>query len=397
MVAVEVVPGVYWVGAVDWSIRDFHSYVTRHGTTYNAYLIKAEKVALVDTVRAEFSRQLLANVEGITPPEEIDYIVVNHVEPDHSGAMPAVMNAARSAKVLATEAGVNGLLRHYHRRDWPLVAVKTGDELALGGKTLSFIEAPMLHWPDSMFTYLKEDGLLLPNDAFGQHLATSQRFDDEVQDLMGAAAGYYANILMPFAPQVARMIEKLRNLGLRIETIAPSHGVIWRKYPAKIVQAYMEWSGGRSENKAVVVFDSMWGSTEKMAYAIADGVASRGVEAKVFHLRRSDTSDVLKEILDARAIIIGSSTLNNGPLPAMVSFLACMRGLRPRGKGTAAFGSYGWGGGAIRAIEAECKAMGMEALAAGLGVKYVPDQSELQTCIEYGRTIADKVKSLPRP
>jgi len=393
MVVVEVAEGVYWVGAVDWSIRDFHGYVTRHGTTYNAYLVKGDKVALVDTVKADFSAELLAKVKEMTPPERIDYVVVNHVEPDHSGALPLVMSVAKNARVIATGAGVNGLIRHYHREDWPLSVAKTGDELPLGGKTLSFIEAPMLHWPDSMFTYVKEDGLLLPNDAFGQHLATSQRFDDEVGDVMGPAAEYYANILMPLSTQVTRIIEKLKGMGLRINTIAPSHGVIWRKDPARIIQAYLEWSEGRSRSKAIVVFDSMWGSTEKMAHAIAEGIASRGVEAKLFHLRRDDINEVLSEALDAKAIIIGSSTLNNGSLPAVAGFLAYLKGLRPKGKTTAVFGSYGWGGGAIRAIEAECKAMGLEALADALAVKYVPDQDELQMCVEYGRRIADGIKS----
>ncbi|MEM2904602.1 MAG: FprA family A-type flavoprotein [Candidatus Bathyarchaeia archaeon] len=393
MVAVEVSRSVYWVGAVDWSVRDFHGYALKHGTTYNAYLVKAEKVALVDTVKMGFSEELLTNIRELIPPEKIDYVVVNHVEPDHSGSMPAVMKVAENAKVLASGPGVNGLLRHYHRKEWPISAVKTGDELSLGGKTLSFIEAPMLHWPDSMFTYVKEDGLLLPNDAFGQHLATSQRFDDEVGSLMEAAAEYYANILMPFGLQIVRMIEKLRGMGIPLNTIAPSHGLIWRKEPQKIVQAYLEWSRGQARNKAVVVFDSMWGSTEKMAYAIAEGIASRGVEVKLFHLRRDELSAIAAEILDAKAILVGASTLNNGPLPAVASFLAYLRGLRPKAKKSAVFGSYGWGGGGIKAAEAECKAIGLEPLGESLAVKYVPDEGELQTCVEYGRAIADKLKA----
>ena len=291
--------GVNWVGVVDWNIRDFHGYVTSRGSSYNAYLIRDEKIALVDTVKHAFSNELIENISELTSLEKIEYIIVNHVEMDHSSSLPVIAKLAKNAKIIASQRGKDALIEHYGADFNMVETVKTGDELKLGKRTLRFIEAPMLHWPDSMFTYLVEDKILMPNDAFGQHFAGSGRFDDEVDEcaLMEEAKTYYANILMPFAPLIIRKIQEVVKMGIPIEMIAPSHGIIWRKDPSKIINAYLDWSSMVAKQKAVVVFDTMWGSTDKMARAIADGISSGGVEVELFKLRATDNTDVVTEIL----------------------------------------------------------------------------------------------------
>jgi flavorubredoxin len=282
---VTLTENINWVGVVDWSLHDFHGYTTRRGSTYNAYLILDEKTVLIDTVKQTFSGELLRRIREITDPEKIDYVVINHVEMDHSSSLPVLVKIAKNATIIASERGKDALQEHYGH-DFKIQTVKTGDELKLGRRTLRFIEAPMLHWPDSMFTYVVEDQILMSNDAFGQHLASSQRFDDEVDEhvLMEEAKTYYANILMLLGSTITRKLQEVVQLGIPIAMIAPSHGVIWRSNPQKIVNAYLEWSEGKSRNKVVIVFDTMWGSTGKMAVAIAEGAASQGVDVKVLKL-----------------------------------------------------------------------------------------------------------------
>ena len=320
MVKVTLKDGVNWVGVVDWNIRDFHGYITSRGSSYNAYLIQDEKTALVDTVKAAFCNELIEHINEHTSLDKIDYIIVNHVEMDHSSSLPTIAKLAKNAKILSSVRGKEELIKHYGSEFERVETVKSGDTLKLGKKTLTFLEAPMLHWPDSMFTYLIEDKILMPNDAFGQHLASSGRFDDEVdqQVLMEEAVTYYANILTPFAPLIVKKIEEVVAMKLPIDMIAPSHGIIWRKDPMKIVNAYMDWCTGKiTKQKVVVVFDTMWGSTDKMARAIADGVASQGVEVKLLKLRCTDNTDVVTEIVDAKVVLVGSPTLNNGMFPSM--------------------------------------------------------------------------------
>jgi len=391
---VKLTEGVYWVGALDWNLRDFHGYVTPRGTTYNAYLIIDEKIVLVDTVKHGFAEEMIQRIRGIINPEDIDYLISNHVEKDHSGSTPDIMGLAKKAKIVSTEKGRAGLSRHYPAGDWPFITVKTGDEISLGRKTLRFIEAPMLHWPDSMFTYLVEDRILMPNDAFGQHIATSKRFDDDVpeEDTMGEAAKYYANILMPFAPLILRKIAEVQGMGIPLGMIAPSHGIIWRSEPRKIVDAYVKWSQGHAEDRVLVIYDTMWESTEVMAKAIIQGVMWEGVKTRLFHLRKSDWTEILREILEAKAILIGSPTLNNGTLPSVGGFLTYLKGLRPRKKVAAAFGSYGWGKGAVKAINEELKGMGLDVLEPGLEVQYLPREDEVKHCVEFGAGIARRVK-----
>jgi len=394
MPPIKVLENIFWVGAVDWNVRHFHgfTYSTHRGTTYNAYLIVDEKTALIDSVYGPFAEEMIERISEIIDPSKIDYVVANHVETDHSGAIQEILKLAPQAKVVGTARCKEGLQKHYFG-NWDFQVVKTGDEISLGERSLKFIETPMLHWPDSMFTYLEKDALLLPNDAFGQHLATSKRFDDEVDEkiLMEEAAKYYANILWLFSSLVIRKIEEIQKLGLKISMIAPSHGIIWRGNPTKIVEAYLRWAKGEADRKVLVVYDTMWGSTEKMAKAIVEGISNEGVETMLFRLPFSDRGDIIKELLEAKGILVGSSTINNGVLPTVAPFLEEMQGLRPRNKIAVAFGSYGWGGGAVKTIEESLEKAGMEIVAPALTVKWVPDKNEIQKCFEFGKEFAKKV------
>jgi flavorubredoxin len=393
MVKVEVIDGVYWVGAIDWNIRDFHGYSTKRGTTYNAYLIHDEKTALVDTVKYDFSNELIGRISEIAPLGKIDYVIINHVEMDHSSSLLKIAKKAENATILATQRGKEGLFKHYGEA-LAVKTVKTGDELKLGKRTLRFIEAPMLHWPDSMFTYIVEDGILLPNDAFGQHLASSQRFDDEVNEeiLMDEATKYYANILMPFGSLIIRKIQELKQMGLSLNVIAPSHGVIWRSNPSRIVEAYLKWSRGIHKDKVVIVYDTMWGSTDKIARKIAQGIMKNEIAVKFYKLRASDLTEIVAEILDAKAVIVGSPTLNNTMLPSVSAFLTYITGLKPKGKLWAFFGSYGWAGGAIKKMTKIVKEAGFEAHDSALELQYVPTKEELEKCFSFGEEIAEKIK-----
>jgi flavorubredoxin len=391
---VSLAEGINWVGVVDWNIRDFHGYVTRRGSTYNAYLIQDEKTALVDTVKHTFSSELLRNICELVDPAKIDYIIVNHVEMDHSSSLPEVVKYAKNATIIASARGKDAIIEHYGA-DFNIQVVKTGDMLKLGKRTLTFVEAPMLHWPDSMFTYVVEDKILMPNDAFGQHLASAQRFDDEVDEhvLMEEAATYYANILMPLAPLITRKIQEVVKMGIPIDMIAPSHGVIWRSDPSKIIKAYADWSSNNCKNKAVIVFDTMWGSTDKMARAIAEGVTSQGVDVKLLKLRAANRTEAMTEILDAKAVVVGSPTLNNGIFPTIGSFLTYATGLKPKGKLWSFFGSYGWGGGAVKNMTETAQKAGFQTNEQNIQVKYIPKNEDLKKCFEFGQQIAAKIKA----
>ena len=389
MKATEITKNVYWVGAIDWNVRNFHGYTTPRGSTYNAYLIKGEINVLVDTVKKPFFDQMVSRIGSVINPKDIGVIISNHVEMDHSSSLPLAQNLT-GAKILASKRGVEGLGLHYD--NVMVEAVEDGQELRIGDRTIRFIETPMLHWPDSMFTYLVEDKILFSMDGFGQHLARTERFDDEVdQDvLMYEAAKYYANILMPFGSQVLKTFEKVK--GLDIKMIATSHGMIWRKDLGKIINAYLSWAKGESKAKAVVVYDTMWGSTQIMAEAIAEGIASEGVEVRPYRLTDSDRSEIMEDVLDARAVVVGSPTLNNGMFPSVADFVIYMRGLRPKGKIGAAFGSFGWGGGAVKAMREHLERAGLEMTFEDLEMRYVPKEREKLKCFEYGQAIGRKVK-----
>ena len=394
MQPIELAKNIYWVGAVDWNIRDFHGYSTYRGTTYNAYLIIDEKITLIDTVKREYKSDLLHRIRSIVDPEKIDYIVVNHVEMDHSGSLPAMVDVIKPEKVICSKMGLKALLKHFHHEEWPYQVVNPGEELSLGARTLSFLETRMLHWPYSMFTYVKGDEILFSSDAFGQHLATSERFDDEVnQDvLMYECAKYYANILTLYSPLVKKLIAKVQEMNLPIRMIAPDHGVIWRTNPGKILEAYSRWCVHTGRGNALIIYDTMWHSTEMMAKAVADGLQDEGISCKLLDLRVSHRSEVMTDVLEASAIVLGCPTLNNGLLPRMAGFLMYMRGLKPTNKIGAAFGSYGWSGEAVKLLNEAMKEMKFTLCHEGLRVQYVPEHGELAQCVELGRTVGRCLK-----
>ncbi len=395
MKPVEIKKGIYWVGAIDWNVRSFHghTYNTSRGTTYNAYLIVDDKITLVDTVYGPFANELIENIKEIIPPEKIDYVISNHVETDHSGAMPAIMKLCPKAKVFGTAKCKEGLYRHYYE-NWDFQVVKTGDTLKLGKRTLTFVEAPMIHWPDSMFTYCREEELLLSNDAFGQHYASNFRFDDEVDvcGLMDEAKKYYANILWPLGGLILKKIEDVLNMGVPIKMIAPSHGVIWRKDPEKIIKSYIGWAKNETRPKVVIVYETMWKSTEKMARRIMEGLTDSGVEAKLYDIAEADKTEVIGQMLDAKGFLIGSSTHDNDMLPNIAGFLELVKGLKPKGRFTAAFGSYGWAGGAAASIEKVLKEAGAEIKLPSISCKFVPDASEIVKCYEFGKDFAKTLR-----
>ncbi len=391
---VKIADNVYWVGAIDWNLRIYHNtYSTHHGTTYNSYLIMDDKIALVDAVYGPFGEEMVEHIREITPPAQISYVIVNHSEPDHSGSLPAFMKLVPNARILCT-AKCKDYLENLYFPDWEFTTVKTGDEISLGRKTLRFIEAPMMHWPDTMFTYIREDSLLLSNDAFGQHMASSQRFEDEVDGdiVWEEVAKYFANTLYPFTALIKRKIEEIKGSGLPIKMIAPSHGVIWRKDPYRVIDKYLYWAEGKAEQKVLVAYDTMWESTASMARAIAEGIQHAGIGVKLCQLSVSDLSDVHIDVLESKGLIVGSSTVNNMVLPAVAPFLEELKGLRPKKKVACAFGSHGWGGGAVKVIEKALQQAGIDIIQPGLMVKYAPSPEELGRCREFGKRLAEAVK-----
>jgi anaerobic nitric oxide reductase flavorubredoxin len=390
----EVAPDVHWVGVVDWAIKHFHGreLSTHRGTTYNAYLVTDQKVALVDRVWGPFVEEFVENVREMVDPAKIDYVIANHAEADHSGGLPAIMRLCPNATVVVSKKGAESIPGHYHEQ-WNFKTVGTGDTVSLGKRTLTFVEAPMLHWPDSMFTYLSPDGVLMPNDAFGQHYATAFRFNDQVnqEELYEEALKYYANILTPYSKQVIRKIDEVVSMKLPVSTIAPSHGVIWRDEPLQIVHKYREWAEQKPQPRAVILYDTMWEATRKMAEAIGDGLREKGVDFKLFHMAVTDRNDAITEIFQARAIIIGSPTLNNGVLPTITPILEDCRGLRFQNKIGAAFGSYGWSGESVKLIEEHFQACKIPLAAEGVKAKWQPDGDALAACRGLGEAVAQSV------
>ncbi len=389
MEPLEIAKGIYSVGVTDWNIRDFHGYSTHRGTTYNAFLIVDEKSILIDTVKKEFSGQLLDHISQIVDPKKIDIVVSNHSEMDHSGGLPRIMHKIGDDKpIYCSKMGFKNLSSHFTQK-WHYHPVENNETLSIGKRTLTFLETRMLHWPDSMFTYVKEDKLLFSSDAFGQHYAGVEAFDDQLGDaVMLHAKKYFANILMLYGAKTLKLIEKIKELGLEFDMICPDHGVFWRKNIGSIIDAYGKWGRQDSEKKAVVIYDTMWHSTETMANAIVSGLASEGVPATPIHIRSSHRSDIITEILDAKAVIVGSPTLNNQMFPTVADVLTYIKGLKPKNKIGAAFGSYGWSGEAVRLINTELEAMKFDIIDTGLKLQYVPDGDGVKACYEFGRNIA---------
>jgi len=390
--AVKISDHVYWVGAIDWNIRDFHGYRTRRGTTYNAYLILADKITLIDTVKAPFKEEMLSRIASVIDPMKIEYIVSNHSEMDHSGCLPECIEMIKPEKVFASVVG-SKTLKDLFQIHQDISSVKDGDRLSLGNMNLAFMETRMLHWPDSMFSYLAEEQILFSQDAFGMHLAASDRFADQIDQsiLEYEAATYYANIILPYSPLVLKLIDKVAKSGLELKVIAPDHGPVWRKNVKWIIELYARWAAQKPTLKAVVVYATMWHSTEVMARAISEGLAAGGLNVKLMCMDEWHRSDVIYELLDAGALIIGSSTLNNQMLPQMADVLTYIRGLRPANLVGQAFGSFGWSGEAVGKINEVLQGINIELVGEAISVKLVPNADILGKCYALGTLIAERL------
>jgi anaerobic nitric oxide reductase flavorubredoxin len=386
--------GVYWVGATDWIVRYFHGYElsTHRGSTYNSYLIKDEKTVLIDTVWKPLTERFMENLREVVDPSTIDYVVVNHAEPDHSGALPTIMEYCPNATVVVSKNGLESTKKHYHK-EWNFKVVTTGEKINIGENDLVFIEANMLHWPDSMFTYLTGKNILFSNDAFGMHYASSGLFNDEVDEaeVYQESLKYYANILTPFSKLVAKKIEQVKGLNLPVDIIAPSHGVIWRDNPMQIIERYYEWAKGVNEKSVVILYNSMWGATHKMADFIASGIEQAGLSYKIFNAGTADRNDVLAEIFKAKGILLGSSTVNNGILTSLAPYIEDLMGLKFINKVGASFGSYGWSGESPKILSEHLEKAKIKVLQDGLKLKYMPTEEELEKCVEFGKSFAEKL------
>jgi len=392
--AVKVTDDVYWVGAIDWGIRDFHGYLTSRGTTYNAFLVIDDKITLIDTVKAQYKDELMARIASIIDPKEISVIISNHSEMDHTGCLPAIIDEVKPDKVYASTMGAKTIKAHFGQ-DIDIEAVKEGDSISLGNMDVTFMETRMLHWPDSMFSYIPQKKILFSQDGFGMHYASFERFADQVDDtiLDHEGAKYYANILLPYSGLVPKTFAKVKAAGIELDIIAPDHGPIWRT-PEDIkfiLDSYSVWSAQKVEAKAVVIFDTMWDATALMARVISEGIESTGVHVKLMPLKGSHRSDVATEVLNAGALVVGSPTINNNIFPTVADVLSYLRGLKRKNMVGAAFGSYGWSGEAIPQIEKYFEEMKIDIASDSVRVQYVPTEDDLVKCREMGIEIGNKV------
>ncbi|WP_217704973.1 FprA family A-type flavoprotein [Victivallis sp. Marseille-Q1083] len=390
--AVKITEKVYWVGAIDWDIRNFHGYATQRGTTYNAFLVLDEKVTLIDTVKAPFFSELMARISSVIDPKKIDYIVSNHSEMDHSGSLPAAVQAIQPEKVFASPMGEKDLKGHFHDA-LNLTVVKTGDKISLGSNNLSFVETKMLHWPDSMVSYLDGEKILFSQDAFGMHLAGTPLYADEYPSYIieTEAKKYFANILLLQAPKILDLLNQLPGLNLDIRLLAPDHGPLWRRDIGRILELYRQYALQEGKRKAVVIFDTMWHSTEKLAASITDGIRQAGIEVEQICMASSDRSAVMTRLMDAGLLVVGSPTMNNNVFPTVADVLTYMRGLKPQNLLGGAFGSFGWSGEAPKQIAQELTNMGVEQPLAPLTVKYVPTGEDLARAFEFGNQLGGRL------
>ena len=375
MKAIKLSDDIFWVGGIDWDLRNFHGYLTQRGSSYNAYLVIDDKITLIDTVKHYLADELLERISTIIDPSKIDYVISNHVEMDHSGSLPHIMKAAPNATIITSPNGEKGLQAHY-KGEYPYQVVKTGDTLSIGKRSLTFLLTPMVHWPDNMVSYMPEEKILFSNDAFGQHIASAERFDDEfpLDITLEEARKYYANIVLPYSPQVQKALEAASQLD--IETIAPSHGLIWRKHIPEILREYQKWSSNTTEKKAVIVYDTMWHSTEKIAFSIRDAFEEKDYGVMLFNLQSKHISDIMTHLILAEYICVGSPTLNKNMMPSVASFLTYLKGLSPKSRKAFAFGSYGWGSMSVKQIDDYLKDSGFEVLGS-FEVKYIPSEEHL--------------------
>lgn len=397
MQAVKISDKVYWVGAIDWNIRDFHGYSTKRGTTYNAFLVMSDKPTLIDTVKKEFYPEMMARIQSVIDPKKIEIIISNHSEMDHSGALPQAVAAIQPKEVYCSDMGLKDLTAQLYPQ-FDMKIVKTGDRIDVGGDTISFVEARMLHWPDSMFSYLEKENVLFTNDVFGMHYATSKLFDDENEERLWLyeAEKYYANIVLPYSDIVLRFLDTVKKMGLSPTIIAPDHGFVWRKDPSKIVNLYAKWAAQAPKNKAIVVYDTMWGSTQKMAEYVTEGLRLGGTEVKQMSMHSCHRSDVVAELLDSSGLVIGSPVLNSGIFPAMADVLCYLKGLKKKNLVGGAFGSYGWNPAPIKTLSEALQEMKVEEVSPAVSAKFVPDAAVLEACKQLGlsvsRKIAEKLK-----
>lgn len=385
---------VWWVGKVDWELKTFHGYEysTHKGSTYNSYLIQEENTFLIDTVWQPFAKEYVDNLKKEIDLSKIDFIVANHAEIDHSGALPELMKLIPDTPIYCTERGIKSLKGHYHQ-DWNFRTIKTGESIDIGnGKKLVFIEAPMLHWPDSMFCYMTGDNILFSNDAFGQHYATELLFNDLVNqcELFAEAIKYYANILTPFSPLVIKKIQEFVSLNLPLDIICTSHGVIWRDNPMQIAQKYLEWANDYQENQVSLLYDTMWNGTKRMAEKIAEGInlAAPDITVKIFPVSTTDKNDIVTEVFKSKAILVGSPTINKGILSALAGLMEEIRGLNFKKKKAAAFGTYGWSGESVPMLTDLLKEAKFELMNDGIKAEWNPNEDALAECVEFGKKIA---------
>jgi flavorubredoxin len=386
---------VYWVGKTDWELRRFHGheYSTHRGSTYNSYLIKEEKIVLIDTVWMPFSKEFVENLSKEIDLEKIDYVIANHAEIDHSGALPELMEKIPETPIYCTENGVKSLKGQYHK-DWNFHVVKTGDTLDLGNsKQLIFVEMRMLHWPDSMACYLTGDNILFSNDAFGQHYATEYMYNDLVDqnELYAECIKYYANILTPFSALVDQKIKEILALNIPIDIIATSHGVIWRDNPTQIVEKYLTWANDYQENQITILYDTMWEGTKRIAEAITKGIREidKKVNVKLYNIPKTDKNDLITEIFKSRIVLIGSPTIGGGILSSIAEILEMIKAMRFKNKKAASFGCYGWSGESIKIIKEHLEKSGFSVINEGIRAMWNPDDESLEKCVEFGREIAN--------
>lgn len=386
---------VTWVGKIDWELTHFHGdeLSTDKGSSYNSYLIEDEKTALIDTVWQPYDTEFVARLQEVVDINKIDCIIMQHNEIDHSGALPELMRLIPDTPIYCTAKGEQIIRGHYHQ-NWNFVRVKTGDTLNLGKHTITFIEAPMLHWPDTMFSYL-DCGILFSNDAFGQHFASESLYNDRVNsaELYYEAEKYYCNILNPFSPLVKKKITDITAMNLDIKLICPSHGLIWKDNPLQIVEQYARWADNYQENQITIVYDTMWNSTRLMAQAIAEGIekADKEVTVKLYNLSKEDKNDVLTQMFRSKAVLVGSPTINNGISHAVAGVLEMAKGLKFKNKKAAAFGSYGWGGEGVKLINERLAGMGLAVVNDGLRLQWVPDQDGINACREFGEKFVSDI------
>jgi len=387
---------VDWVGKIDWELRKFHGeeYSTHRGSSYNSYLLRDEKIALIDTVWMPFAKEFVDNLTKEIDLNKIDYIIANHAEMDHSGALPELMSRIPDKPIYCTANGVKSLKGHYHK-NWNFQIVKTGDKLSLGKKDLIFIEAMMLHWPDSMMEYLTGDEILFSNDAFGQHIASEHLFNDLVvqSELYEEATKYYANILTPFSPLVTKKINEVISFNLPVKFICPSHGIIWRDNPLQIAQKYLEWAADYSENQISIIYDTMWDGTRMLAEHIAKGIkqADNKVTVKLLNISRRDINDVVTEVFKSKAILLGSPTINKSILNAMSALIDMVTGLKFKSKKAAAFGCYGWSGESVKILNDHLSKAGFEVIGEGFKTLWQPGDEALAEALEFGKAFAGKI------